>query len=298
MKKSISLTVLAVLFLSLFTAIKLQCQDEVENESTPQLIPLEDYIRPILKMAYKEYSGGKPYDPTDTKFFHNGYEAKVDTTGSNGDIDSWMTTRLYVKKDYLLYFYNNIIPRDIYPENPTLYYTIDDILPQYENYIKEFHAIEAKYGKFRFVDKRAQYPDTLPEIPDKQLRQYRCLHLEFDNYIPAMEVNNLLKSLDFIESSIFLHGFSGEFFNAGGIVSKYNLLPLYPSIANSYIKIQLSESDLLFPQLISIFDSNGKEVKQLYTNLESEQTIKVNNLPVGYYTIKVGNYVANFLIAR
>lgn len=300
MKKSILLKVLlAALFISFLSAAELKSQGGNESKEKPDnLILLEDYLRPKLEECYPYFRNGKSYDPSDTLYFHNPYKVMIDTNGLENCLYLWQDDRYYIKKEFHINLYNNIIPRDVYPDKEVIYYTIDDILPQYEDCIKAFREIESKYGKFRFVDEYPQYPDTLPEIPGKQVRMYRNLCLEFDDYVPQLYMTKLLESIEIVERASCNNFLSGDILCAGNVKEDYNNLPLYPSIANNFIKFNLSVGDIAIPQFITIFDNTGYEVKRVYTSLDPEQTILVNDLPSGFYTVLVGNNVGKFIIAR
>jgi hypothetical protein len=257
-----------------------------DTEHTPCLILYEEYLAKKYHISVDEVV-------QDTSIFYNPYKVMVDTCGGyNPEYLRYMTHYFEVE------FKKNIIPRDtIYEDNRLIYYTIDDILPQYEECIEGFKKMEVKFGKFKFVDRNTKRRDTTTSFPNRKLS------IIFENYVQeAMYYWNWDFGIDEIDiGGVCVNGLSGKYFYEGVIInntiSADNLL-IKPNIAINQITIILSEEDIQLPKAINIFDSTGTQVKIQYTGLYTEHNIDISNLPIGRYTIQLGSKIGHFIITR
>lgn len=314
MKKILFTALIAVFVTSCFFAATSKIFAEGNDKYEPKLVLYEEYWKEMLERRWEFWYGkDKEYDPTDTTFFYNPYKVMVDVnwekaypagTGCPTDPPFWGTY------DFQLSFEKNIIPRkEIDPENKPVYYTIDDILPQYEKCIEGFKQLETRYGKFKFVDKNTILPDTVAAIPDKQVEIRRGLKIEFESYVPAYRsyfepeypvkldtgMINILESINLVVNAWFDAGLDGRYFLTGIAEPEYYELQFYPSIATTELTIMLNEEDIFIPKEIKIFNNLGKIVKSLYTGLATKQNININSLPTGHYTVQIGKYIGRFI---
>jgi hypothetical protein len=288
MKTKFYLALLATILISSLSARTYLFAEE-DTTYVPELILYEEYFKTEFEGAYQSIYG-KEYDPTDTTFFNNPYKIMIDKKDNNFfDI-------LYGTHYFEVDFTKNIIPRDtIYEDNRLIYYTIDDILPQYQNCIEGFKQIEARYGKFRFVDRNTNKPDSTKLFPRRELS------IIFDNYIRVYGdylywyfIDELNGGTVFFDKGMML----GTFWQLGNIEqkqSKYEFLPIEPNISSDEIIITLEEKDILFPHIINIIDSAGNIIRMVQTGLSTKQEVNVSNLPIGTYTVQLGNKLGKFI---
>ncbi len=273
-------------------------QAKGQEEKNTCLVPYEETIWYLLdNVYYKLY--GKEYDPKDTSFYYNPYKIMVDTC----------TGLIWAKETFKMEFEHNIIPRkEIYEDNKLIYYTWEDILDKYKECKEGFKQLEAKFGKFKFVDRWTIAPDTSVYVGKEGTVEYkRQLHIIFDNYVcsatPYYAPDGpmaFIEKINLVQWPYFDWGLSGHYFNVGGITEapQYDILDIYPNIIKNELTIELPANYTALPTAVDVYDTAGNTVKTVYTEFNTEQKINVSNLPDGHYIIKVGNSIGKFIIAR
>jgi len=273
----------------------------VETACKPRerLVLWQDYRQNynMLNAIYQDRYG-MPWNPTDTAFFYNPDGVMLDT----------FYNVVWVKKYWQLGFKDNIIPMsETHDFKSITYYTIDDILPEYQSVKNDFIQLKHKWGEFKFVD---YYHRTYEPYPGNLTR---ALWLEFENYVPVYSYNcdydtliespqddfEKMKCLSEYPACYELGTITGLFqvpsLTTINSISTFKELRILPNKNSNGIIIFLPDEILQLPNILKILNSEGKVHKQYATGIMPTLEINISEFPLGKYWVQVGNYQGCFI---
>jgi len=314
-KPAVATIAIGIALAGVMNTVEVKAQEKVYK---PELVFVQDYFKERLEDAY-QYRYGKPWDPTDTVFFRNPDSVMIDISWEH-----YPESAIWTKRYITVGFDKNIIPRkETYEDNRMLYYTIEDILPQYEKTIEGFRKIEERYGKFKFVDVNTAYPDTTHYwIEGNEIHHRRGFWLEFENYVPALlqlhptynprgysgykdyrdiglgHIFEDISDIELVRSDVWMTDwFHGTVFNTSiPTKTKFIHLEIHPNVASDQITLYLPETLTVLPKIIQIMDATGTVVKLFSTGIDTQQILNISGLHSGRYFIQIDNYIGSFIV--
>jgi hypothetical protein len=224
-------------------------------------------------LVFPEFSG-----------FYNYDSIKVDSCPN-----SQTYLQLYAKKFFFVSFEYNVLPREgVFPEDTIIEYSWHDIDSGYASTKAGFQQLEEKLGQFWFIDDMLWKPDTTDDYK-------RQLSIRFQNYVNIDTAVAFIEGITFVNSCRYFLNIMQSVPDSSIMIISGNIF-VYPQPAGDHVLIQgLNEN--IYDKL-EIFSMTGYLLRSSEITPYSDIDFKTEDLPSGYYFLKIGKIILPLIISR
>jgi hypothetical protein len=204
----------------------------------------------------------------------------------------------YAKVWFAVQFIYNVLPRGDPPTYDSNYeYTWQDIDEAYSLTRDGFQQLEKKFGIFWFRDVHLGFPDTSADTTS--MMPWRQLDIRFGNYVNIDSVIVFLKAITYVKWCDYMWMAGIKYWvpeDEGIKARKSENIIIYPQPAGDNVIIQgLTYNGY---DQIEIFSTTGYLLRSSEITPYSDIDFKTEDLPSGYYFLKIGKIILPLIISR